>query len=255
MGFSLLTPDYIIWNLGRSAEGRVLDVLTIAPQGANAPPPKTPQKASWPWVLLLSGVHGDEIEGVWLLEEVRSAWVKQYPFKKVGVILWTQVNPDGVAKATRWNSKHVDLNRNLPTKDWSPQVKNPRYPPGLTAASELETKALIELIHACEPCAVLSVHSFERFQINVNGPATEWANVLAQVCKYPVTEDIGYPTPGSLGTYSGKEKGIPTITLEIEKGLSKDEVLKIHFPVIESALQFWDERVGAFMGSKSDTVL
>jgi protein MpaA len=31
---------------------------------------------------------------------------------------------------------------------------------------------------------------------------------------YPVEGDIGYPTPGSLGTYYGKERDIPVITLE-----------------------------------------
>ena len=31
----------------------------------------------------------------------------------------------------------------------------------------------------------------------------------------PITRRIGYPTPGSLGTYAGKERHVPVITLEL----------------------------------------
>jgi protein MpaA len=35
---------------------------------------------------------------------------------------------------------------------------------------------------------------------------------------YPIKGDIGYPTPGSFGTWAGIEKKIPMVTLEIESG-------------------------------------
>jgi len=34
---------------------------------------------------------------------------------------------------------------------------------------------------------------------------------------YPVSASIGYPTPGSLGTYAGVERKIPIITLELPR--------------------------------------
>ena len=216
--------------LGRSVKGRPLEALAIEPK----PAPKR-------WLLVLGGVHGDELEGVWLAEEMRARWSASYPFRNVGVVVWTRVNPDGVADVKRWNGNGVDLNRNLPTGDWTPEVKNPRYPPGPSPASEPENQALVKLIGDLAPAAILSLHSFSKFQVNSNGPARAWAECLAKVCGYPVTEDIGYPTPGSLGTYAGAERKIPTITLEIERGLPREEVLTLHVPVLEEAVRYWEE--------------
>jgi protein MpaA len=234
-----MRPDVATWELGHSRESRALRAHAIAPHGKKAP--KAPAPADWPWVLFLGGAHGDEKEGVWLVEELLSRWESGFPGKCVGAVLWPRVNPDGVEKNQRWNAANVDLNRNLPTNDWTPEVKNPRYPPGPSPASEPENQALVRLIDSCRPRAILTAHSFEQFQVNSNGPAREWAECLAAVCKYPVTEHIGYPTPGSLGTYAGVERFIPTITLEIERGLPREKVLALHVPVAEAALGFWEE--------------
>jgi protein MpaA len=32
---------------------------------------------------------------------------------------------------------------------------------------------------------------------------------------YPVVTSMGYPTPGSFGTWAGIERNIPTVTLEL----------------------------------------
>ena len=215
--------------LGRSREGRPLEVTAFGPQTRT--------------ILFLGGVHGDEIEGVWLMRALMEAWDKSFPERTLGALVWPEVNPDGVANQKRWNGSGVDLNRNLPSKDWSPEVKNPRYPPGPEACSEPENRALVKLIREERPVAILSAHSFHRFQINVNGPTGEWGARLHKICGYPVTEDIGYPTPGCLGTYSGRELCIPTITLEIERGISEEQVLNLHVPVIEESLAYWSEEV------------
>ena len=134
------------------------------------------------------------------------------------------------------------MNRNLPSKDWTPDIKNPKYPPGPSPASELENQVLVKLITETPPRAILSAHSFLRYQVNVNGPSEEWGQTRSKLCGYPVTHDIGYPTPGCLGTYSGKELGIPTITLEIERGLPKDKVISLHLPLIRESIQYWSQK-------------
>ncbi len=230
------------WSLRQSIQGRPLEINFLVPSSLAAAP-KSVQNLPWPWLLFLGGVHGDEIEGVWLMEEVEKKWKNTLPQIPFGIGIWSKVNPDGVAANTRLNGRGVDLNRNLPTSDWTAEVKNPRYPPGTVAASEPENIGLIKLIEQCKPFAILSAHSFSKFQVNVNGPSKEWAERIAKVCGYPVTEDIGYPTPGCLGTYAGKEWGIPTITLEIERGLSKEKVLELHLPVLHETLVYWSERL------------
>ncbi len=60
---------------------------------------------------------------------------------------------------------------------------------------------------------------------------------MSQETGYKITEDIGYPTPGSLGAYAGQERGIPTITYEIERGSKFQDILKLHVPAIKKALE------------------
>lgn len=191
-----------------------------------------------PTFLLLGGVHADEVEGVWLVQEFVNRGVSPC---KIRVVACAVVNPDGLAAGTRQNARGVDLNRNMPTRDWTAVALNPRYPPGSAPASESETQALVRAIDQFKPLAILSAHSFSRVQVNSNGPARPWAEVLARVCGYPVTEDIGYPTPGSLGTYAGAERQIPTITLEIERGLARDRVLELHLPTLDAAIEYWEK--------------
>ena len=225
-----------------SASGKALELRLHSPLKSPATS-NLFESLQFPWILLLGGVHGDEIEGVWLMEALIERWRQVSPEIPIGVGVWARVNPDGLANAQRWNANHVDLNRNLPSRDWTPEVINPRYPPGPSAGSEPETKALVALIEEGKPSAILSAHSFSKYQININGPSREWGEKLSSLCGYPVTEDIGYPTPGCLGTYCGKELGIPTITLEIERGLSREQVLELHLPVIDATLDYWSQRL------------
>jgi protein MpaA len=194
-------------------------------------------------ILVLGGVHGNEIEGVWLADAFIDWLRERVPVSQapllLNILVWPRVNPWGVAHGERCNGRSVDLNRNLATEDWTAEIKNPRYPPGTFAGSEPENQLLMALIEAVKPCAVLSGHSFSQYQVNSNGPAKPWAEFLSSLCGYPVTEDIGYPTPGSLGTYAGKERQIPTITLEIERGMSQQAVLDLHLPLLIRSLDYW----------------
>src|SRR5688572_24537176 len=80
-----------------------------------------------PEILILGGVHGDETEGVvcgWgLYEEL----TRNFRWK-MNLTLVPAFNLDGVLAKSRLNGNGVDLNRNLPTKDWNPQAFNERYP-------------------------------------------------------------------------------------------------------------------------------
>src|SRR6476661_5406471 len=79
-----------------------------------------------PEVLILGGVHGDEIEGVWGAHGLLKSFLQSFPYK-LNLTLVPQFNIEGVLNKTRGNGRGVDLNRNLPTKDWDPVAKTPRY--------------------------------------------------------------------------------------------------------------------------------
>jgi protein MpaA len=193
-----------------------------------------------PKVLILGGVHGDEIEGVMAAQGLLKSFMQSFPYR-LDLTLVPAFNAEGVFLRTRGNFKGIDLNRNLATKDWSPEVKTERYHPGPAPGSEPENQALMKYIETERPQFILSLHSWHPV-LNVNGDCQKEAQVLSQMTGYKIDADIGYPTPGCLGSYAGLERNSPTLTYEIERGLAHDQVLKIHVPAILAALKETEKR-------------
>jgi murein peptide amidase A len=187
-----------------------------------------------PEVLILGGVHGNEVEGTTAAFGLLEKFNTKYDYK-IKITLIPTFNIDGVIKQTRLNGNGVDLNRNLPTKDWNPKAFDPKYPPGPAPMSESESKALVKFLDNVKPKFILTLHSWHPL-LNVNGDCVSEAKVLSQITGYEIKEEIGYPTPGCLGTY-GIERNMPTLTYEIERGLALDKVLAIHVPAILESLR------------------
>jgi predicted deacylase len=168
-----------------------------------------------PKMVLVGGVHGDEPEGARLVEDfILEAEKKQSAFKAC-VLAIPRYNPDGLHKNERTNGNGVDLNRNFPSQDWSAQVRAPRYFPGTHAESESETQGLVHLLKVSKPFLVVHCHTYQP-QICYTGKASEkWAKILAKDFGHPVTEDIGYPTPGSLGQYCLLDLKVPCVCIEL----------------------------------------
>ncbi len=192
-----------------------------------------------PQALIIGGVHGDEVEGVIASWELLKL-LQEKPILGLNWTLIPQLNTDGVYLKQRQNSAGVDLNRNLPTKDWSPVAAKPKYNPGPEPLSEPENKALIEVLNNTSFDFVLSIHSWKPM-INVNADCTPEATAIHKITGLDIKEDIGYPTPGSLGTYLGHERNIPTITMEIEKGIDFDKVIQFYTPSFYKALEATQE--------------
>ena len=197
-------------------------------------------KNAGPKVLILGGVHGDEKEGVIASLGLLKSFLQSFPYQ-LDLTLVPRFNQDGVLMNSRTNSRGVDLNRNLPTKDWSPEIKTPRYHPGPSAGSEPENQALAAFIEKEKPRFVLSLHSWHPV-LNVNGDCLLEAQSLAEDTGYKIDADIGYPTPGCLGTFAGLERDCPTLTYEIERGLEAGPILQIHVPAILKCLKATESR-------------
>ncbi|MBO6257469.1 DUF2817 domain-containing protein [bacterium] len=144
------------------------------------------------------------------------------------------LNPDGMQNNTRTNANGVDLNRNFPTKNWGEDTSaagdNPQdYYGGKSAGSEIETQFVIDIIEKYQPKLILTLHAPYKI-VNYDGPAQDIAQKVSDIIGYPVEPSIGYPTPGSFGTYCGVERNIPTITLELDE---KIPVETLEQPVFE----------------------
>jgi murein peptide amidase A len=167
-------------------------------------------------LLLLGGMHGDEPQGTHVLLRLLadpSLSTRELAWRTVVVV--PALNPDGLRAGTRVNGRGVDLNRNLPTENWQPRSAKPEHHPGPAPASEPETQSLIRLVEEMHPALIVTLHA-PYACINYDGPAEEEAKRLAAALGYPVWEEIGYPTPGSFGTWAGVERGIPTLTVEFD---------------------------------------
>ncbi len=176
-------------------------------------------------VLVLGCMHGDEPQGEYLINE----YIKSNTDTKLMFV--PCVNPDGVKAKTRVNSNGVDINRNFPTKNWELTEKNEFFG-GNTPASEIETKFLVEIIEKYKPKFILTLHAPYKV-VNYDGDALEIAEKISEIINYPVESSIGYPTPGSFGTWAGIEKNIPTITLELDEEIDVKELRKPMFEIFE----------------------
>ncbi len=198
------TLEYEMQVFGESVLGAPLEVIT--PGGGD------------PELLVLAGQHGDEPETTALLSSVVRS-IEPHVLKASVVLA---LNPDGLARGTRANARGIDLNRNFPTENWSSEDVCYRWSDdsprdvvlgtGASPGSEPETTALLSLIDQIKPSAVVTLHAPLAC---VDDPdASPLGSWLAEECNLPLVSDIGYPTPGSFGTWAG-EKGLSVITFEL----------------------------------------
>lgn len=185
---------------------------------------------SWEKTILVIGVfHGDEPDGEFLIKTFLGQ--KNENFKN-RMIFVPCLNPDGKCLNTRTNARGVDLNRNFPTKNWQESEDKDEYYGGSFPGSEAETQFITAVIDKYTPDAILTLHSPYKV-VNFDGPAEELADKISKLTGYPVQRDIGYPTPGSFGTYCGIERNIPTITLELPENEEPEYLWLCNKPVFE----------------------
>ncbi len=175
---------------------------------------------------IIGAVHGDEIEGAHLAKKLFE-WLKETSLAEMPIIIIPILNVDGFNSGTRVNANGVDLNRNLPSKQWSPEAKEEKYFPGIAPLSEPENKFLVSLFEKFPPKFILSFHSWYPV-INYNGSCKNIAEFLSSYNKYPIEADfVSHPTPGSLGEYGPQILNCPVLTFEcplLSKEITLDSI-------------------------------
>jgi protein MpaA len=187
---------------------------------------------------MFAAIHGEEPETTYALS--RALRQLATPSPHCAVVL--AANPDGLIRGTRGNARGVDLNRNFPSRDWAPNPVTHRstledrsdvlLSPGEGAGSEPETRALLALIAELKPEAVVALHAPLACIDDAN--TSKLGQWLAMRTGMPLVRDVGYPTPGSFGSWGGDHR-IPVVTYEFP--LAATEVLmRDHVPVLVELL-------------------
>ena len=212
--------------LATSAEGRPIYAYEL--------------KNESPAILIVGGMHGDEPQSAFVADRiVELLQTRIGDMMDEHLIVVPQLNPDGLERGSRKNSREVDINRNFPTANWSKNEPDDPYHGGLNAGSEPETQLILELIRRHSPRRILTVHCIddERHCVNFDGPAEALARAMAKENGYEVRSDIGHATPGRLGTWAGYERQILTITLELPAGETDEKCWQDNRDAVMSFIQ------------------
>lgn len=166
-------------------------------------------------VLYLGGVHGHEYGS-----EVAEALAQYLADHPAGVPRGAELhvigclNPDGRAAGTGPNARWVNLNRNLPTRNWSPSPEG-RWGAG-GPGSEPETKVLMRYLDEHRFDVVVSLHSKGPL-IDYDGPGSAaMARRMSELSGIPYGHMTHRrPMTGSLGVFGPEHHGVPVITVEL----------------------------------------
>lgn len=189
-------------------------------------------------LLLFAGLHGEEPETTYALSRALRQLVAPSPH--CAIVL--AANPDGLIRGTRGNARGVDLNRNFPSRNWQADPVTHRstmedpsdilLSPGPEPGSEPETRSLMALIGELQPEQVIALHA--PLACIDDASQSPLGRRLAERTGMPLVTDVGYPTPGSFGSW-GADRGLPVITYEFP--LAATEILmRDHVPVLVELL-------------------
>ena len=213
-------------SYGKSVLGLPLEVWL--PENAN-PPLR---------MLVMAGIHGEEPETTSVLSRTMRSLSE--PLNQCAVIL--AANPDGLFRGTRANARGVDLNRNFPASNWKPadvthrwtleEASDVQLSPGDNPGSEPETAALLSWIKTWQPESVVALHApLACIDDPAESALGKW---LSEQTGLPLVRDVGYPTPGSFGSWA-TEVDLPIITYEFERE-SMEQLSRKHSETLAALL-------------------
>lgn len=199
-----------VTRLGESVESRPIELHVFG----DAPGP----------ALIIGGIHGSEPTAAFvagrLIEHLRENPALWSGPGAPSVAVLPVANPDGCRRGVRTNARGVDLNRNFPATNWRRRAHRLNNN-GAEPLSEPESRAIADAIESLRPRLIVSIHSIQwgRHCNNFDGPAGAVAEAMSRHNGYPVQPSMGYPTPGSLGSWAGIDRRIPIVTLELPRDL------------------------------------
>ena len=178
-------------------------------------------------ILFTGGIHGNEPSGSYIMYDFISyleSNVRNIPADKKIVVV-PEVNPDGIATFSRYNSNNVNIDRNFPSANWATDIDSSSGliagGGGTSASSEPETRALADLTTSLQPRLEVSFHAQGSLMgANQRGDSVAIGNMYASSVGYDsmigyAEETMGYTITGEYEEWAGEQYGTPAILLEL----------------------------------------
>jgi len=161
-------------------------------------------------IFIIGAQHGDERNTNRVLDFfVRELKETSEDFKNERrIIVVPLMNPDGYKRGRRLAEQDLDLNRDYPSKDGHKDAPRAQ-----------ETEAFMALMKKYPPTVIYNFHQPFRVVLHYKGDE-DLAEPFAQLADYPLGTGVGYPTPGSLGTW-GQDNKVRVITVELARYMQK----------------------------------
>ncbi|MCX6728218.1 MAG: DUF2817 domain-containing protein [Candidatus Saccharibacteria bacterium] len=178
-------------------------------------------------ILFSGGIHGNEPSGKYIMQD----WVNYLDSNAYKipagrqVVIVPAVNPDGLAKNSRYNAHNVNIDRNFASANWKADIDTSSGivagGGGSTPMSEPETKALASITTNTQPRLEVSFHSSGRLVgANEFGDSVAIGNLYAASVGYTsmighAEETMGYSITGEYEQWAGEQYGTPAILIEL----------------------------------------
>ncbi len=195
--------------------------------------------------LIVGGIHGVEPQSRGFCDLYVNEMKDKSFYDDAFLCIIPAINPDGLSLNIRGNANGVDLNRNFPASTWHsvPVSGNSAYHPGSKPASEPETKIIVDLLNKYNFKKIISIHTNHYIQfpnppmVNYDGDhSRELAEKLSIATGLMVHSHMGYPTPGSMGIWIGKDLKKISITIELDDTKTSEELYKKHGKMFEMGI-------------------
>lgn len=201
----------VAWQtLATSSEGRAIQYRTVGNGHQH--------------VLVIGSLHGDETNGVALIDRLAASLAQPGQLQGVTVYLIRDANPDGRVQRRRENANLVDLNRNFATADWRRVSRGGALLSGRQPHSEPECQAISDWILRAQPDRILLFTSQTATgAVSHSSSAIPLAESFSRTSATRLVRPAAEEMSGSLLSFA-EEKQIETLVIDLPRYARLDEI-------------------------------
>ena len=214
---SLQAAAHQPWKaVARTVRGRSLEVAAFGQASSQ--------------VLIVGPLAGDEPAALGLMDKLaQELMTHESSAVSHRAVMLRDPNPDGRVLRIRANARGVDLDTNFPAASWQKRPAGLRWLSDPQPASEPETRAVLNLLAQTRPQWILLLAAHDgAARVDWAGPAQALAEGMQKSAA--VGQNVGEQLSGSLLSYAGRDRNIPTLLLTLNNQETAQAAWEAHGP-------------------------